>query len=151
MKKAVVAILMILACALVFVSCDTKDDVTYYQESVVGKYGDGISLTGIVVPETAPVEYVDLPRVEKSIYFDTRLEGWHFGGVYVVKGEEINVTLPEDKAVSPRRWEDITRLLTAYNFLLQLRLSYLPFRDFSILIWATVTATISGNSACRGA
>ena len=98
MKKAVVAILMILACALVFVSCDTKDDVTYYQESVVGKYGDGISLTGIVVPETAPVEYVDLPRVEKSIYFDTRIEGWHFSGVYVVKGEEITVTLPEDKA-----------------------------------------------------
>lgn len=98
MKKAVVAILLILACAFVFVSCDTTDDVTYYQENVVGKYGDGISLTGIVVPETKPTEYADLPRVEKSIYFDTRLEGWHFGGVYVVKGEKITVTLPEDKA-----------------------------------------------------
>lgn len=98
MKKAVVTILLILVCAFVFVSCDTKDDVTYYQESVVGKYGDGISLTGIVVPENEPVEYVDLPRVEKSIYFDTRLEGWHFGGVYVVKGEKITVTLPADKA-----------------------------------------------------
>ena len=98
MKKAVVTILLILACALVFVSCDTKDDVTYYQENVVGKYGDGISLTGIVVPETAPSEYADLPRVEKSVYFDTRLEGWHFSGVYVVKGEKITVTLPKEKA-----------------------------------------------------
>ena len=41
MKKAAVVIILIIACALVLVSCDTKDDVTYYQETVVGKYGVG--------------------------------------------------------------------------------------------------------------
>lgn len=98
MKKAAIAILIIIACVFVLAACDTKDDVTYYQETVVGKYGDGISLVGIVAPETAPVYYTDMPRVEKNVYFDTRLEGWHFTGVFVVKGEKITITLPEDKA-----------------------------------------------------
>lgn len=98
MKKAAMAILLILACVFVLVSCDTKDDVTYYQESVTGKYGDGIRLIGVVEPETAPTSYTDMPRVEKEIYFDTRLEGWHFAGVYVVAGEKITLTLPAEKA-----------------------------------------------------
>lgn len=98
MKKAAVTILIIIACVFVFASCDTKDDVTYYQETVVGKYGDGISLIGTVTPDTKPVYYTGLPRVKKSVYFDTRLEGWHFTGVYVVKGEKITITLPENKA-----------------------------------------------------
>ncbi len=98
MKKAALALILIIACIFVFASCDTKDDVTYYQENVVGKYGDGISLIGTVTPDTEPVYYADLPRVEKSIYFDTRLEGWHFTGIYVVKGEKITVTIPEEKA-----------------------------------------------------
>lgn len=98
MKKAAVVIILIIACALVLVSCDTKDDVTYYQETVVGKYGDGIRLIGIVTPEVEPTYLTDLPRIEKEIYFDTRLEGWHFSGIYVVKGEKITITLPADKA-----------------------------------------------------
>lgn len=98
MKKAVLVLTLIIACVFVFAACDTKDDVTYYQETVVGKYGDGISMVGIVTPDTAPTYYTDVPRVEKSIYFDTRLEGWHFTGVYVVKGEKITLTVPEDKA-----------------------------------------------------
>ena len=98
MKKAVIAILLIIVGVFALVSCDTKDDVTYYQENVTGKYGDGIRLIGIVEPETAPTSHTDLPRVEKEIYFDTRLEGWHFVGVYVVAGEKITLTLPEEKA-----------------------------------------------------
>lgn len=98
MKKATLLIMLIIVCACVFVSCDTKDDVTYYQENVVGKYGDGISLIGTVIPETEPVLHRDVPRVEKSVFFDTRLEGWHFCSVYVVKGEKITLKVPEDKA-----------------------------------------------------
>ena len=90
--------MILVACVFVFVSCDTKDDVTYYQETVVGKYGDGISLIGTVTPQGEISEYADLPRVEKAVCFDTRLEGWHFCGVYVVRGEKITVTLPEEKA-----------------------------------------------------
>ena len=98
MKRAALILLTLTLCVFAFVACDTTDDVTYYQETVVGKYGDGISLTGIVIPETEPTVYTDVPRVERSIYFDTRIEGWHFTGIYVVKGEEITVTVPEEKA-----------------------------------------------------
>lgn len=97
MKRAALCILIIVAALFVFTACDTTDDVTFYQESVEGKYGDGITTVGFVTPAQPPAEYTDLQRVEKKIFFDTRLTGYHYCGVYVVKGEEITITVPEDK------------------------------------------------------
>lgn len=89
MKRLLAAITVLLAFALVFSACTTGEEERVYRDAADGRYGDALSLSGIVGEQG---------QIVREVVFDTRLEGWHYLGVEARAGETLTFELDETYA-----------------------------------------------------
>lgn len=96
MKKRILIILMIMLIAAILClgACTTLQNDIKIQDSVVSRYGDGISVTEERAAPRTATEYKDVKRVTAKVNVDARMSGYHITGLYLPAGEILTVTVP---------------------------------------------------------
>lgn len=97
MKKTKLLVISILCIVLtmLFFACANVEQTVEYTNVIKTRYADSFEILSSYEAQDNAIEYKDVERVSKKILIDTRIAGNHTLGLYIPKGEEIEVIIEE--------------------------------------------------------
>lgn len=92
--KTIIIITLLILLGVSFSACSKENQLLFNEDTVVGRFADGMDIVSYSAAPKDAREYFDMQRVVKKIYVNNNVKGLHLTGLYLPAGESLSIEIP---------------------------------------------------------